>query len=110
MIETKCLCGALFRAPESSVGGSVPCSQCGKPISVVSAEQLTDGAGDADFDARLIIQSGPTKVGQQLLLGGVQEITLGKLPDRSIPLPGGKLVSRFHCKLVRLDFGPSRWE
>lgn len=109
MIETTCQCGATFAAPESSVGTSQQCTQCGAAICIVAAEQLPEGAGAGDFDAHLHVTSGPSRIGEQLLLGGVAEISVGKLPDRTITLPGNR-VSRSHCKITRIDFGPSRWE
>ena len=45
--------------------------------------------------------------GRAALLGGCCEIDIGKLPRRHLQLTGQK-VSRLHCKLLRLDFGPSR--
>ena len=38
----------------------------------------------------------------------VAEISIGRLTENTIELPGQK-VSRRHAKLVRVDFGPSRW-
>src|SRR5262245_14255141 len=70
MIETNCQCGAPLSAPESSVGESIACDGCGQMFHLVAAEQLADGNGAGDFDARLIIESGPQRVGEQLLLGG----------------------------------------
>lgn len=110
MIESTCQCGALVNIPESKVGTAAACETCGATLHLVSAEPLADGAGTGDFDAKLVITAGPARVGDQLFLGGVQDITLGKLPDRHIPLPGGNRVSRHHCTLTRVDFGPSRWE
>jgi hypothetical protein len=99
----------MISAAESSVGQAVRCPTCGKPSSFACAEELPDGGGAGDFDSRLIVSKGPQRLGEQILLGGVQEITIGKQPDRTIVLAGTQ-VSRAHCKLVRIDFGPSRWE
>jgi pSer/pThr/pTyr-binding forkhead associated (FHA) protein len=109
MIETNCQCGSLLAAPESSVGAPVACDNCGQTFQIIAGESLDEGNGAGDFDARLVIEDGPQRVGEQLLLGGVQEITIGKLPDKNIVLHGSR-VSRLHCKLSRLDFGPSRWQ
>jgi membrane associated rhomboid family serine protease len=76
---------------------------------VVSAEALAEGNGAGDFDAVLTILAGPGDVGVRFLLGGVEDIQIGKLADRHIVLPGNR-VSRGHCALVRVDFGPSRWK
>ena len=48
-------------------------------------------------------------MGEIIFLGGVMEIEIGKLTGKHIQLEAN-LVSRFHCKLVRIDFGPSRWK
>jgi membrane associated rhomboid family serine protease len=109
MIEINCDCGTPLRAPEAEANLAIGCPKCRKSIRPVSAEQLPDGAGAADFDTRLVVTEGPAHVGEQLVLGGCMEIELGKQPERHIPL-AGKMVSRNHCKLVRLDFGPSRWK
>ena len=110
MIETTCQCGAAVLTPESAVGGVLACQHCGRPLRFVCAETLADGAGGGDFDAHLVIESGPSRVGEQVLLGGVLEITVGKLPERHIVLEAGAMVSRLHCALIRQDFGPSRWQ
>jgi membrane associated rhomboid family serine protease len=110
MIDARCECGVGYRVPESEIGtASPPCPRCGRVMRVISAEALPDGAGAADFDTRLVIIGGPDRAGEQLLLGGCCEIEVGKLPGRHVQLTGEK-VSRLHCKLVRLDFGPSRWQ
>jgi RsiW-degrading membrane proteinase PrsW (M82 family) len=109
MIEAKCQCGASLDVPESFVGRAATCGVCGGVLNFVAAEPLAEGAGGGDFDARLIVTAGPMRAGEQFFLGGVVDVALGKSPDRHISLPGGKLVSRQHAKLVRLDFGPSRW-
>jgi membrane associated rhomboid family serine protease len=77
-------------------------------VRFVCAEPLAEGQGAGDFDARLVFVSGPDRVGEQVLLGGCCEIEIGKLPGRHVQLAGQK-VSRLHCKLARVDFGPSRW-
>ena len=107
MINTRCKCGRAVSAPESQIGQNIACEKCGQKLRFVSAEQLPESAGAGDFDAVLIISS--TEGEQRIHLGGVFEITIGKLPDENIVLPGQR-ISRTHCKLLRLDFGPSRWE
>ena len=109
MIETLCGCGASFEAPESSANSALRCTSCNKVLRPVAAEQLPPDSGAGDFDAHLVIESGPAFVGDRVLLGGIADIELGKLPTRHVNLPGTR-VSRSHCKLVRLDFGPSRWK
>jgi hypothetical protein len=109
MVQIVCDCGASASVTESQIGLAILCEKCGKKTSLIAAEQLPEGAGGGDFDTMLVVRAGPQEIGTQLLLGGVPDITIGKLPDKQIVLPG-KMVSRFHCKLVRLDFGPSRWQ
>jgi hypothetical protein len=99
----------MISAPESSLGQPVACQACGTAFHVACAEQLPEGGAAGDFDARLVITKGPQRVGDQILLGGVAEIVIGKQSDKTIVL-NGSMVSRAHCKLVRADFGPSRWE
>jgi membrane associated rhomboid family serine protease len=82
-------------------------------LQIVSGEALAEGAGLGDFDASLVAAEGHAAEAQppawRYLLGGVADIEIGKLPDRQIVLPGMK-VSRQHCKLVRVNFGPSCWK
>src|SRR5215218_9138955 len=109
MIDARCECGVAYSAPEADAGKqSVLCRKCGREMRFVSAEALPDGAGAGDFDTRLVITAGPGRVGEQFVLGGCCQIDVGKLPERHLNLAGEK-VSRLHCKLLRLDFGPSRW-
>ncbi|HSU66027.1 MAG TPA: rhomboid family intramembrane serine protease [Tepidisphaeraceae bacterium] len=78
-------------------------------MQIVAGESLEEGNGTGDFDAGLTVLSGPGEVGIRYLLGGVADIQIGKQSDRHIVLPG-TLVSRGHCHLSRVDFGPSRWK
>lgn len=106
MIETYCQCGNPLLIDEIECGQAIQCPRCDAPVLAITAEMGTKG--DGDFDACLVITKGPENVGRQIFLGGVVELTIGKQPDRSLVLPG-KLVSRNHCRLKRVDFGPSRW-
>src|SRR3954462_13965925 len=108
MITTRCTRGAVSNSPESAINQPSTCANCGAAFKHVCAEALPDGAGAADFDARLVVVAGPDRIGEIMLLGGVPEVQIGKLPDKQIQL-GGSRVSRFHCKITRLDFAPSRW-
>src|SRR3954464_2899785 len=109
MIQARCECGVGCTIPESAVASPMPpCPRCGRAVRFVCAEPLVDGQGAGDFDSRLVFVGGPDRAGEQVLLGGCSEIEIGKLPERHLPLAGQK-VSRLHCKLLRLDFGPSRW-
>jgi len=107
MIQVICRCGAVATSPEASVGQAIACAGCGSELHLLSGEAIADGAGD--FDTRLTIKYGPTQAGHQFFLGGITDIEIGKLPEKHLSLPGA-LVSRNHCKLQRMDFGPSRWK
>jgi membrane associated rhomboid family serine protease/pSer/pThr/pTyr-binding forkhead associated (FHA) protein len=110
MIETFCSCGVMIRAAEAAVGRAVRCKQCGHVIRIAAAEAVTPETALGDFDARLNITAGPDFVGDSIALGGVPDLTIGKVEGRHILLPSGMAVSRAHAKLVRVDFGPSRWK
>ncbi len=109
MIEASCVCGAIFRTAENQLNFAQRCRNCGALIMPVCAEQLGEGAGAADFDALLFVESGPKRAGEVLLLGGVPNIDIGKRPGNHILLDG-ELVSRNHGFLRRIDFGPSQWQ
>jgi membrane associated rhomboid family serine protease len=112
MIETVCSCGAALRASEAETNQPRPCAACGAPSLFVAGEKLPDGAGTGDFDGVLVLPSqrpDGSIESCQYFLGGVREIEIGKLDTRHIVLTGTR-VSRSHCKLVRVDFGPSRWK
>ena len=109
MIEAKCECGVACTVGEANLANPLPpCPRCGRTVRFVCAEPLAEGQGAGDFDSRLVFVGGPERGGEQVLLGGCCEIDIGKLPERHLQLTGQK-VSRQHCKLKRLDFGPSRW-
>ena len=80
--------------PPECLGRAMSCPKCKAVMRTVS------GGGAAEtFDARLIIQSGPERIGEQFLLGGQGIIKIGKLEGKPIRLEG-TLVSRNHCRLV----------
>lgn len=108
MIDIVCSCGMRESLPESQAGKNWLCPSCGKTSHMICAEPLPEGAGAGDFDAFLSVVRGPARVGERFVLGGVVDIQLGKLPERHICLPGNQ-VSRGHCVIRRIDFGPSRW-
>jgi hypothetical protein len=109
MINAKCQCGGELVVGEDAINNVYACPSCGRALRLVCAEQLGEGAGAGDFDARLTIAAGPSRVGEIIFLGGVMELEVGKLPGKHILLEAN-MVSRFHCKFVRIDFGPSRWK
>ncbi|MGA2499724.1 MAG: FHA domain-containing protein [Tepidisphaeraceae bacterium] len=112
MISIRCQCGHTLTADESKPAKDRRCPECGQRVRIACAETLPAGAGEADFDAVLVQQAGPAAAGQSggcIALGGCAEISIGRLPGSTIELPGQK-VSRQHAKLIRVDFGPSRWK
>jgi membrane associated rhomboid family serine protease len=109
MIHAICNCGWNWNQAESAPKPAATCPHCKKSLRLACAETLPDGAGGGDFDAVFDIVGGPPdRVGERIFLGGVLELSLGKLDTNHVPLPG-KMVSRQHCRLSRVDFGPSRW-
>jgi membrane associated rhomboid family serine protease len=109
MIDCVCDCGKPLKVSEQLVGKIIPCPACGRKVHLACAEALAEGSGAGDFDGSLTVIAGPALLGEQFLLGGVMEIGLGKLESNLIRLPGS-LVSRAHARMVRVDFGPSRWK
>jgi membrane associated rhomboid family serine protease/pSer/pThr/pTyr-binding forkhead associated (FHA) protein len=109
MIDVICGCSAPRKLPESAAGKRFKCPACSKVLQIISGEQVPEGSGAGDFDAALEISGGPELTGARLLLGGVADIQIGKLATQQIVLNGAK-VSRAHCRLQRIDFGPSRWK
>jgi membrane associated rhomboid family serine protease len=109
MIRWTCGCGQSIVVSESSAGQQMTCGVCGRIVQLACGEKLPEGAGEADFDARLVIERAPERVGEHILLGGVSEISIGKTHDNHVVFTGN-MVSRHHARLVRVDFGPSRWE
>jgi prepilin-type processing-associated H-X9-DG protein len=107
MISILCPCGQTLTAAEADAAREHHCDQCGQYVLLACAESLPEGAGDADFDAALVHHCA---AGDRLIaLGGCSEIAIGRLPGSTIEV-AGRQVSRRHAKLLRLDFGPSRWK
>src|SRR5688500_8634656 len=73
MINAKCQCGGELVVGEDAVNNVYACPNCGRALRLVCAEPLAEGAGAGDFDARLIIAAGPSRVGEIIFLGGVME-------------------------------------
>ncbi len=108
MIELGCCSAKKLTVPESAAENKLHCPACGRVLQIVCGESLAEWAGAGDFDAALVAEPGSTLAVGRYVLGGGAEIVIGKASDCNIVLPG-KQVSRHHCKLVRVDFGPSRW-
>lgn len=108
MIRIVCSCGTSEDVSESEAGTPRLCPSCQRVTNLACGETLPDDAGAGDFDTQLTVVRGPANIEERYLLGGVAPIQIGKLPDNHIVLPGAA-VSRHHCVLERIDFGPSRW-
>ena len=108
MIEILCECGASASVPETQINKPTRCTACRTALLCISAERLGEGAGAADFDAWFALRSSPNGTKASLFLGGCNIITIGSQKGTGLCLTA-EGVSPVHCRLVRLDFGPSRW-
>lgn len=108
MFTLRCECGNPMDVEEAQVNTSLNCARCKREIVCACGEEVGTFTGVGDFDGALLIKAGPAGKGRLVPLGGCVPIEIGKDPAGRIALPG-ELVSRSHCKLQRLDFGPSRW-
>lgn len=106
MIQIQCECGILLQLPDDAVGRLAECPQCKHDIRLVAAGRSGSRDWSNDFSVRLLITSGPDRVGEQVFLGGEGPLTIGKLEGKHVQLAGAQ-VSRNHCKLVQL--GPDQW-
>ena len=97
MVKVSCACGAELRVPKRYLGRLAQCLSCKRPVRVVCSDP--DPAVD-EVPGRMVIHSGPSRVGEQLFLVGRLPIEVGKLPGNDLLLQG-KAVSRTHCRLVR---------
>src|SRR5688572_15566427 len=102
MIRITCQCGGDAEVPESFVGETLPCPKCDKPLRLLAAGGAVLGNGD--LQSRLVIQSGPQQVGEQIILGGRGALEVGKQEGKHLVLPG-TLVSRSHARLARTATG-----
>jgi membrane associated rhomboid family serine protease len=108
MFSVRCECGNSVDVEEAKVNSPFACPKCRREIVCACADDVAGLVGAGDFDAMLLVKAGPTGRGRLMPLGGCVPIELGAGEGNHIALPG-ELVSRSHCQLVRLDFGPSRW-
>jgi membrane associated rhomboid family serine protease/pSer/pThr/pTyr-binding forkhead associated (FHA) protein len=108
-MKIKCHCGKRYEVPESFVGKSARCPKCRAILRLVAGDNPFVKTPAGDFLARLIVESGPGKTGDQYLLGGPSPIIIGKGADHPIALPGVR-VSRDHGRLVRTDVHSPAWQ
>ncbi len=108
-MKIKCHCGKKYRVEETFVGKSARCLQCRAILRLVAGDTPFVSTPGGDFLARLVVESGPGKTGEQYLLGGPSAIGIGKAPNNPILLPGVR-VSRDHGRLLRIDLHSPAWE
>jgi len=108
-MKIKCHCGKRYEVPESFVGKSARCPKCRAILHLIAGDNPFVRTPAGDFLARLVVESGPGKTGEQYLLGGGSPIDIGKNPDKPILLPGVR-VSRDHGRLVRTDVHSPSWQ
>jgi hypothetical protein len=94
MYRIQCQCGSRFKLKPQFLGRAIPCPGCRKVIRPVSG-----GGTIGDFESCLLIEAGPSRVGEQIFLAGQKAIEIGKSQGKTIQLVG-TLVSRHHCQLV----------
>lgn len=113
MFHIQCQCGHSLETTFGKSTRPTACPSCGVLHRTLSAQPIADDGGNGDFDACLIKKSGAAAPGAKdcslYFLGGDADISIGRLPDNTLVLPGNK-VSRKHALLVRVDYGPSRWK
>jgi membrane associated rhomboid family serine protease len=100
MIGVQCLCSKVLIVPDSAVGMAGNCQFCRQPMRLVAPGHEGGGA----FREKLVIETGPEKVGEMYPLGGPGPIEIGKLATKDISLKGER-VSRNHCRLIRTQTG-----
>lgn len=101
MVYVGCQCGHFFKIPTAQAGKSVQCPHCQQLIHLV-ATRLDPSI--ADTAACLICTKGPKDAGIQFFLAGDGPILIGKSRERDLRL-ADPMVSRLHCKLIRLRKG-----
>ena len=94
MVQCTCACGREISLAAQHLGQPISCPQCGSFLRVVAAGPQS---------ARLIIQRGPNRIGEQLILAGDGPIDVGKSSGH-IQLASPK-VSRKHAQLSRTETG-----
>lgn len=103
MIHTHCTCGHSLSLPEAVLNRPVTCHACGRTLRTVAAVVEPLFRAD-DFTARLVIESGPCRIGEQMLLGGSRAIEIGSVPTHPIFLTGHE-VAPHHARLVKGEQG-----
>lgn len=102
MIWIACECGEGIAFPEI-VNGPAECPGCRRMLRVVGTA-CADTSAQPPGDHRLIVRTGPQRIGEQVVIRGDAPIEIGKLPEKHLSLPG-TLVSRNHCRLVPTELG-----
>ena len=101
MFHVRCQCGADSKLGVEHIGKPVACPACKKVLRPVARDWTPESDGFAHV---LHVQSGPSRVGEQIFLGGRNPLEIGKRPEKDISLAGER-VSRAHGQLVRTSTG-----
>jgi membrane associated rhomboid family serine protease len=109
MFTFRCDCKKDIAADATRLNHPFACPECGREIVCVSAEAMDDLAAGGDFDAGFLVVAGPVREAQVIALGGCATLDIGSDPGCPIPL-AGQGVAAAHARVVRIDFGPSRWQ
>src|ERR1700722_9036198 len=97
MALVQCQCGSESELAAEAVGEAMLCWNCGVAFRCI-ATSGADIDAPTDYVARLVIDSGPDRIGEQILLSRAGPIFIGKLPEQPLQLVG-PMVSRHHCTL-----------
>lgn len=99
--QLSCQCGRKLKLRSEQLRVLVRCPECrGSVRTVFGGDQPAPGA----FRFAFVVLAGPSRVGEQIYLGGSAPLDIGKLPGNAICLLGS-LVSRLHCRLIRNGSG-----
>jgi membrane associated rhomboid family serine protease len=107
--RTTCNCGQVLAWELDQANLALRCPECGRAVVAVTTDPPGQTPSPGDFVARLVIEDGPQRLRDLILLGGYREIQVGRQAGRHILLPD-ETVSRLHCRLVRLAGQTPRWK
>ena len=101
MVYVGCQCGHFFKMTASQAGKAATCPRCSRSIRLV-ATQLAPNVSETA--ACLVCTDGPKDAGTQFFLAGDGPILVGKSRERDLCL-ADPMVSRLHCRLIRVENG-----
>ncbi len=110
MICVRCRCGWELQLPDSLLGQGTLCPGCQQPINLLGLNGVGHDAAGGDVSVsgdghvidlpfRLVIEKGPSGIGEQFAFGETGTIEVGKMPGKDVRLIGTR-VSRAHCRLT----------